>query len=291
MNHGHFPAWHNGKFCQTGDLSISVQDLGLLRSYGVYDVVSVKNNWALAIDKHIDRFLQGCAYYYITIEQSADDLLDLVKQLSAHAAQDIHVWLIATRGTPQSYGMHDVLNATPNVMLASSPWTSITPTSGIRLCIARTVCRIPDSSINQAYKNFARQDFTMAQIESAMRGFDHPVLLDHNGYLTEAPQCSVAIIKDSTILAPAQNRLSGITMNLVHSLCKENDIDFQYCDISEELVNQADDAFVTTTAGGIISVAMIEKKHFVETALQQKIRTLYQQAWTQQKYSVNFLCS
>ena len=125
----------------------------------------------------------------------------------------------------------------------------------------------------------------MAQLESTMRGFDNPILLDHNDLLTEGPQFSVAIIKGGCVLSPASNRLSGITMKLVNTLCQEHGIDFQYCDIDEELLNTADDAFATTSAGGVISIASIDNKQFVETALQQQLRNLYQLAWEQDKYS------
>ena len=285
MNNSTFPAWHNGKFCQVGNLSIGVQDLGLLRSYGVYDVISIKNNRALAIDQHITRFLQGCKYYYINVDRTADELVEIVKEINAQVTEDIHVWLVATRGEPSSYDIRDIIKTPPQLMMVSGPYTSVSPDRAMKLCIARKVCRIPDSSINQAYKNFARQDFTMAQIEATMRGFDNPVLLDHNGMLTEGPQFSMAIIKDGCVLSPARNRLPGITMKLVHTLCQEHGIDFQYCDIDEELLNTADDAFATTTAGGVISIASIDNKQFVETALQQQLRNLYQQAWEQDRYS------
>ena len=285
MNNSTFPAWHNGKFCQVGNLSIGVQDLGLLRSYGVYDVISIKNNRALAIDQHITRFLQGCKYYYINVDRTADELVEIVKEINAQVTEDIHVWLVATRGEPSSYDIRDIIKTPPQLMMVSGPYTSVSPDRAMKLCIARKVCRIPDSSINQAYKNFARQDFTMAQIEATMRGFDNPVLLDHNGMLTEGPQFSMAIIKDGCVLSPARNRLPGITMKLVNTLCQEHGIDFQYCDIDEELLNTADDAFATTTAGGVISIASIDNKQFVETALQQQLRNLYQQAWEQDRYS------
>ena len=286
MNNSNFPAWCNGKFCQVADLSIGIQDLGLLRSYGVYEVISIKNNRSLAIDHHINRFLQGCKYYYINVKHTGDELVQVIKEINAQVTEDIHVWVIATRGEPASNNIRDILKTPPQLMITSGPYTSVSPNNAMKLCIARKVCRIPDSSIDQSYKNFARQDFTIAQIESTMRGFDNPVLLDHDGMLTKGPQFSVAIIKDGCVLSPAKNRLPGITMQLVNTLCQEHDIKFEYCDISEELLNTADDAFATTTAGGIISIEFIDKKQFVETALQQKLKNLYQLAWEQDKYSI-----
>jgi len=285
MDKNNFPAWCNGKFCQSNDVSIRIQDFGLLRSYGVYDVISIKNNRVLALDQHLNRFLQGCKYYYINIPYKFDSLASIVKELNAQVIEDIHIWLIVTRGEPISYDTRDVLNATPTVAMITEPYSQVNDGKAMRLSISRKVRRIPDSSINQKYKNFARQDFTMASIESALKGFDSPLLLDHNDLLTEGPQFSVAIIKDGKVMSPAKNRLPGITMDLVRLLCKEHNIEFDYCDITEELLNSADDMFATSTAGGVISVTSVDNKQFAETALQEKIKKLYQQAWEQDQYS------
>jgi len=281
-----YPAWHNGKFCQQDSLSISVHDFGLLRSYGVYDVVTVKNNRALSLDQHLNRFLSGCKYYRIDIQYSASDIMNVIKELNQQCNEDIHVWLIATRGIPASNGISDIIQTTPEVMLMVSPYTRVNQGWPMKLGVARTVKRIPDESINQCYKNFARQDFTMAQIEVILdRGFHNAILLDSNGYLTEGPQFNIAIIKDGQVLSPAQNRLAGVTMETVRLLCEENNIVFKYSNITESVLRQADDAFATTTAGGIIPIAAVDDKQFIKTPLQDTLRSLYAQAWTQDQYS------
>ena len=285
MNKDNFPAWYNGKFCHASDVSIRMQDFGLLRSYGVYEVISIKNNCILALDQHIDRFLQGCKYYYINIPYKFDDLVSVIKELNAQVTEDIHVWLIVTRGEPVSYDTRDVLNAVPNIAMITEPYSQVNDGNALRLSVSKKVRRISDVSINQKYKNFARQDFTIAQIETSLKGFDGPLLLDNNDLLTEGPQFSVAIIKDGKVMSPAKNRLPGITMDVIRLLCKEHDIEFAYCDITEELLNSADDMFASSTAGGVISIIAVDNKQFVETALQQKLKNLYQQAWSQDKYS------
>lgn len=279
------PAWHNGKFCQVKDLCIQVTDLGLLRSYGVYDVVSIKNNRALAIEHHIERLLAGCKYYYISINYTADDIVNVIKQLSQQFTTDIQIWIIVTRGVPDSYGIHDVINSPPQLMILANQYVSICKGDTLSLCIPKKVYRIPDSSINQKYKNFARQDFTIGQIEASLRGFDYALLLDSTGLVTEGQHFNIAIIKDGRVLSPSRNRLSGITMSIVETLCKEHNIEFEYCDITEDMLRDADDMFASTTAGGIISISTVDTKNFVETKLQQRIKELYHQAWEQDRYS------
>lgn len=284
-NNDDFPAWHNGKFCQVSDLHISIRDLGLLRSYGVYDVVSVKNNRAFAIQSHIDRFLEGCKYYFIKLKYNADEITEVIRELSSKVNSDIQIWLIVTRGDPASYDTRDVLNATPQLFLLSAPYATICKGDSIRLNISKKVYRIPDQSVSQKYKNFARQDFTIAQIEASLKGYDYTLLLDSNMLVTEGQHFNVAIIKDGKILSPAKNILPGVTMNVISKMCKDHGIEFEYTDISTEMLRAADDMFASTTAGGIISVSMVDDKEFRETDLQLKIKQLYNDAWGQDKYS------
>lgn len=286
MSNNNYPAWHNGKFCRASDLNISVQDFGLLRSYGVYDVITIKNDRALALDQHLNRFLAGCKHYYINLQYTVEDLINVITKLNRLSKDDIHVWVVVTRGIPSSLGIQDIVHTEPQVMLLATPYTPVNEGQPMKLGIARTVRRIPNECIDQRYKNFARQDFTMAQIEVIQdRGFDHAILLDSNDLLTEGPQFNIAIIKDGHVLSPAQNRLTGVTMETVKTLCNEHNIPFEYCNINEETLNAAEDAFATSTAGGIISILSVDDKQFAETTLQQTIKSLYAQAWEQDQYS------
>lgn len=280
-----FPAWHNGKFCQVSDLNINIRDLGVLRAYGVYDVISVKNNRVFAIESHINRLLDGCKHYFIKLKYSFDEISNVVKELSRKAKGDIQVWLIVTRGEPVSYHTRDVLNATPQLMILTTPYSTICKGDSIKLSISKKVCRIPDHSVSQKYKNFARQDFLIAQIEAALKGYDYALLLDSDMLVTEGQHFNVAIIKNKKVFSPAKNILPGVTINVIKKLCDEHKIEFEFTDISTEMLMSADDMFATTTAGGVISISTVDEKKFIETDLQLKIKQLYNDSWEQDKYS------
>ena len=287
MNNSNFPAWHNGKFCLVKDLNINIQDFGLLRSDGVYEVIAIRDSRMLVIDKHIERFINGCKHYYININYNSQQLINVIQELYHRVdINDVQIWLVATRGIPDSYAFNDVVNSKSQIMLMTSKYHMVNNGLPLSLTIARTVRRIPDWAIDQRYKNFARQDFTKATSEAVMRKFNFALLLDENNYITEGSQFSVAIIKNNNVYAPARNKLAGITMTVIEQLCKENNINFYYSDIDEERLNQADDMFATTTAGGIISISCVDNKIFTASELQNRLKTLYQNSWKQDQYSM-----
>ena len=287
-NFGHqWPAWHNGKFCQVKDLHIPINDLGFLRSQAVYEVLAIRHNRLMAFEQHMQRFLEGCRHYFIGLNYQSQDILDVITNFNDKLKTNFQVWVIATRGESASHTFSDMLRAESQLMVFALPWSDVNQGNPIRCAIAKKVRRIPDGSINQCYKNFARHDFTVAQIETQIKGYDSALLLDHSDCITEGPQFSVAMIKNQKVLSPSRNRLSGITMQIVQNLCQLNDTGFEYTDITEQLLKSADDVFATTTAGGIIPIACIDDVEFMVSDLQSKIKQWYQQSWMQNRFCID----
>lgn len=282
-------AWQNGTWIDSDSVAISIRDLGLLRAWGVYDVISVKNQRALSLSQHLQRFFDGCNYYHITVPYEYQDFIDIISKFWQRHQQDLQVWFIATRGSPHAFDLESVLNTEAEFIALVSPYQAVNNGNDLHLGIPRTVRRIPDICVNQCYKNFARQDFTISQIEIAKRNLHYPLLLDHNDLVTEGPHFSVAIVKKSKVIAPRKNCLPGVTMRLVKSLCDDHGIAFEYDNITEQDLYDADDMFATSTSGGILSIQSVEHKKFTKSDIQHRIKQLYQLAWNQDQYSTLIL--
>lgn len=285
MDDGIFPAWHNGKFCQTDDLKINVKDLGLTHGEGLYDVLTIRDGRILGLDYHLDRFAKGCKYQYISALGSAQ-IFDIVKELYQQSNLDwCQVMLIATRGVPKTYHNRDILKTRSELIIFVNRYSKLNAGVPLKLCVSREVKRIPDWAVDQRHKNFARQDFNRAAVESFQRGFSHPLLLSEHGYITEGPQFNVAIIKDNEVLSPAKNCLAGITMKVIQNLCNDNGIVFKFTDITQEQMIGAEDAFATCTLGGITTISTVEHREYQESNLQKRLKELYDQAWQSDKFT------
>ena len=85
--------------------------------------------------------------------------------------------------------------------------------------------------------------------------------------------------------SPAKNRLSGVTMKILAELCSENNIEFEFADITVEKLMDADDAFATCTLGGIVNIAKVDQQLYQESETQKKLKDLYAQAWQLDRYT------
>ena len=267
-------AWHNGTWCQVRDLQISILDLGLIHSDATYDVMAFINDKAVKLEQHIDRFFASCSYWRITIGYTKQELIDVVKETHARSGwQSSIIWLSVTRGIPLSGNPRDLLNCQPNVMCYAKPYQLFNGTNTATVYLSDQL-RVPDIALNQNHKNFVWQDLTRAQWQAIDRGYDTAVLMSTDGFLTEGPGFNVAIVKDNVVLAPATNRLPGVSMQLIKDLCDENSISFKFVNIDLPTLLSCDDMFLTTTIGNLTTVTKFNDRTFTPSKIQTKLINL-----------------
>ena len=280
-----FPAWRNGTYCNVSDLSLSILDLGVIHSDATYDVLAVRHGRALQLDQHINRLEQSCRGWRLPMLYTSEELKTVVAQLYHRSKlESAFVWFAVTRGIPESGMPRDLTRCDTQVMAYVKPYYGFNADNTARLCLSTTQ-RVPSTSINQSYKNWAWQDLTQSQWQAQDRGYDSAVLLDHNGHLTEGPGFNVAVVIDSVIHIPRQNVLGGITMHLVQQLCDAHGINYKYSDIDVGMLEAATDMFITSTAGDIVPVVEFESQKFSVSLQQYTLKKLIQQAWTLDGYS------
>lgn len=264
-------AWHNGRWCQVRDLTISILDLGLIHSDSTYDVMAFIDNTGLKTESHIDRFIKSCNYWRIALPYTKQELIDLVTEMHSKTGWDHSIiWLSITRGIPTSGNPRDLINCTPNLMCYAKPYQLFNGTNQATVCLAKQL-RAPDYAINQQHKNFVWTDLTRAQWEALDRGYDTAILLNDAGLLTEGPGFNVAIVKNNTVLAPESNCLPGVSMKLIEEVCNNNDIKFNYTGITQEMLESCDDIFLTTTIGNLVTVTKFEGRKINQSKIQKQL--------------------
>jgi branched-chain amino acid aminotransferase len=281
-------AWRNGNFCTIDNLSIDVRDLGFTHCDSIYEVWAIKDSKIFQFHEHYKRLKTGCAGVKLPLKYSAAELINVISTLyqqSGHS--DALINLIITRGVPRG-SFKDFHTCETQTMAHITPMPD--PLESMSLCLS-SARRIPNWAIDQTtYKNFARQDITKANWDAVLRKFDVAALLSQEGYLTECTGYNIAIIDNNIVHAPLDNRLGGITIETVRKLCERNNIPFQYTNIDTTMMDRAQDMFLTTSARGIVSVNRYENQRFLAPSeLQQKIKILFDQSWSQDEFTTKIL--
>jgi len=257
-------AFIEGKYVPSDEAKISVFDLGFSRSDVVYDVVSTWKGVFFRLDDHVERFLRSCAGVRITCPYGRDEIKRILAECVRRAGlQDAYVEVLTTRGRFESLASRDLRKTKPTFLAYAIPYIWIAPPEkqreGLHAHIAKTP-RIPDVSVVAQFKNFHWADLTKGQLEALDAGADVAVLCGVTGYLSEGPGFNVFFVKDGKTFTPGENVLEGITRKTVVELAHEIGVPIEAGNYPADALRAADEAFISSTAGGIMPVTKVDGK-------------------------------
>ena len=258
-------AYKGGGYLPIEEVSIPILDPAFTKSDVVFDAVSVSSSSFFRLDDHMRRFYASCEYVRMTPPVTDDEIRHILAQCVDRAGLTASVvYMLCTRGRyAGGVAFGDPTTCENDFIAYAVPYYYVVPKerveTGTHLWIADTR-RAPDSAINQRVKNFNRMDLTRAQFEAFDAGADAPLLLSTEGYVTEGPGFNVWIVKDGKAYTPGDNLLEGITRLATFDLCKEAGLEPDTANLAPEDLYSADDAFITSTAGGLIPVTRINDR-------------------------------
>ena len=250
-NAQHYGYW-NSAIVPLEEIHIHPQDLGVLRGYGVFDVMRTENRKPFLIEKHFTR-----------LKHSAE-ILGLNIPISFDAYQDVIVQLIEKNNFEQS-SIRTVLTGGPstNAFIPEGKETFfilVTPFQGLddgyfvngaKIMTLEHGRQYPQAKVTQyvaAIKNAHKK-----QQQGALE-----ILYLQNGKALEASTSNFAIIKDGVLIAPAQEILLGITRDLTLCLAKEHGIPVDERDVLFEEVLSADEVLLMATNKYIVPVVRVD---------------------------------
>ena len=251
----------DGEIRPISDAKISLLDWGFLHSDATYDVAHVWRGSFFRLDDHIDRFHAGMQKLQMTIPYGREELKSILKECVAFTGlQNAYVEMICTRGMPDP-GSRDPRSCRNQFFAFAIPfvWISNPETSdGLHLIVSRQQ-RIPPASIDPTIKNYHWLDMVQGLFEAYERGAESAVLVDAEGNLVEGPGFNLFVVRDNQLTTPASGVLEGITRKTVIDLSRAQGYQVNQNRIPALQAREADEVFVTSTAGGVMPVIKIDE--------------------------------
>jgi len=131
---------------------------------------------------------------------------------------------------------------------------------GLHAVISQTV-RIPPNSIDPSIKNYHWLDLVKGLFDAYEQGGETAILLDSSGNVTEGPGFNIFCVKDNIIKTPEIGVLPGITRRTIFDLCSEFNITCKTTTITPTELQNSDEVFISSTAGGIMPITKINQRH------------------------------
>ena len=260
----------NGEFISIENASIPINDLGIQRGYGVFDFLRVAGNKPFFIDDHLDRFFYSAEVMRLKIKQERTELKSIIQELiNTNKLNHSGIRLILTGGE------------SVDGYIISDPRLSI-----IQQSLKPPPDKLPDTGIKLVSNEYQRQlphvkttDYLMAiWLQPWMKEKNADDILYHqNGYISECPRSNFFIInKENILVTPKEKILHGITRKKVIEIVKKLGIEIQERDIHLNEIENAKEAFITSSTKRILPVAKIDEFEMCELYYSGIIQTVWQ---------------
>lgn len=244
--------------------SISVFDHGLLYGDGVYDTLRIIDKKAFAFEDHLQRLFESASALSIKIPYSKNELINIIKNtFKKSKLKDAFIRIIITRGIGEQ-GL--ISESIPNVVVIASN-RKFKPLEKISLTISE-IRRIDKNAVNSKIKTLNYINNILAKRKAIDNGFDDAILLNNEGFLTEATTSNLFMVKNGEIITPSSESgiLDGITRKIIIQNFKVNEKLLTV----EDLMN-AEEVFLSGTADFITSVNTIDNHNFSRFDFAEKI--------------------
>lgn len=244
------------------EAKVSVFDSSVQGGDAVWEGLRVYDGKIFALDKHLNR-LQNSAHAMAFKDVPTNDEIKqaIFKTLQANGMRDeTHIRLTLTRGKKVTSYMDPKVNQYGPTLIVLAEWKPPIheEKTGLSL-ITSSIRRNSPQSIDSKIHHNNLINNILAKIEANVAGADAAVMMDVEGYVSEANATNIFFVSGGAVYTPfADSCLPGITRGLVMDICKEHEIPIAEKRISMTEMYTADECFTTGTMGELAYVKEID---------------------------------
>jgi len=256
-------AYIDGDYRPMSEAKISVLDWGFLRSDATYDVVHVWQHRFFRLDKHLDRFHNSVERLRMQLPFGREGLVNVLKECVRRSGlEDAYVEMICTRGVSPTFS-RDPRDAVNTFIAFAIPFAWVANEEqrarGLNISIS-DIPRIPPQSVDPTVKNYHWLDFVAGLYGAYEQEAENVMLVDLDGNISEGPGFNLFAVKDGKAVTPKSGVLEGITRATTLELCRELNVDATLGTLTVNAIRDAEEVFITSTAGGIMPVTRLDGK-------------------------------
>lgn len=242
----------NGQVLPREQAMISVDDLVILRGYGLFDFFLVRQGRPLFLEDHFDRFHHSAEVMRLKIPLSREELAKAVYDvIEANGMEEASMRLVLTGGySPNAYDLPDE----QNLLILQHPYPRYPEhqyQNGIKLLLHEYLRAFPTAkSTNYAMNLSLQPDLQAAKAKG--------VLYHWEGKIYEMAVANFYIVtKDDVIVTPEKNILKGITRKKILEIA-QGQCQVEERDIHLDELKTCKEAFMTNSTRRLMSVVQID---------------------------------
>lgn len=258
-----FVVYVDGYWVPKSKATVSVYDHGLLYGDGVFEGIRVYDGVIFRFKEHLERLYSSAKSIRLQIPLSPEDMTKaIVETLKRNGLKDAYIRLVVTRGLGD-LGVDPRKCKKPSIVIITEP---VDPTYGVIMkqkgitAIISSVRRDAVDATTHEIKSLNYLNSVLAKQEAVDAGADDALMLNRNGFVSEATTTNLFIVKYGEVLTPPSSAgiLPGVTRRRTIKLARELGYNMYERELTPYDVTNADEAFLTGTLAEIVPLVRVK---------------------------------
>ncbi len=243
----------NGAFVEEDQAKISVNDLSVIRGFGVFDFLRTYNGVPFHLDDHLHRLERSARLIGLSLPHPLAKIREItLETLRRNSHTESNIRLVVTGGL-SSDGITP--GDSPQLLIMITPVKEMPPqwySEGAKIITCHVERFMPGAkSINYIPAILCQREARQQQAIEA-------IYVDRNGYMLEGTTSNVfAFIGDTLVTPPCNRVLPGITRQVVIRLA-EKEFTLVERDLHKDEVRLIDEAFLASTVREVAPITAID---------------------------------
>ena len=262
----------NGAFVPVMQAALPLNDLGIVRGYGVFDLLRSYGKTPFRLHDHILRLESSASQIGLELPWNTQELEAIVLETyQRNPIADASIRIVVTGGPSDNF-MTPQGNPSLVVMVHPiSPYPDSYYTEGCKATstlVERTMATVKSLNYIGAI---------MAMNEAGKTGAVEAIYLDEHDRLTEGTRANLFVVKGDLLITPREGVLKGITRQVLLEIC-DGALEVVEGPIHYHDLGALDEAFLTSTTKEVLPVVQIDE-HVIGTGkpgpVTKRVRELF----------------
>lgn len=242
----------NGVFVPASQAALPLNDLGIVRGYGVFDLLRTYGHTPFRLRDHLLRLERSATAIGIALPWGLDELERIVLDTYAcNQVADASIRIVVTGG-PSANLMTPQNN--PSLVVMVQPITPYPASYYVDGCRAVTT-RI--ERIMPAVKSLNYIGAIMAVTEASKVNAVEAIYRDAQDYLTEGTRANFFVLRGDTLITPGEGILKGITRQVVLEVAQP-EFEVVEAPLTYGDLTSVDEAFLTSTTKEVLPIVQVD---------------------------------
>lgn len=239
----------NSQKIPASEAVLGVDDLSIVRGYGIFDYFKTINHHPLFWEDNLIRFYNSANIMDLPVRYSQSEIKEQIRELmAANNIPDSGIKLLLTGG----YSKDGYSIGEPNLIISQHELQR-------DLEKERQGMKLITYEYHRAFSYAKTIDYVMGikAFKDAHKAGADDVVYVKNGYLSECPRANIFLItKDDVLITPEEHVLHGITRKHILEMAKAK-FTVETRKVSVQDMENAAEAFITSTTKNITPVTAI----------------------------------